>query len=353
MSDRVHVYNKRLKLYGDTYANRCFLANIKDSLFEYIYFIPQNKLNLKEEDASDFVLYVMDNLDKVLASYRDEANDFYAYFSAVLDNKVRTFYRNRKLLEKKERSAYAAQIPFEFRQFPTDYSSRGFSVSDDSASVYGHSPFAKKLRFVALENKPMQKRLFVLLISMAPLLPLNLVEDVCALLEFNLPATVKLSKFLENFSDPLSDTLNQLCERRNFYFSKGLEIESEIFKCKSCQDLNNIESYVAKLGKMKKRMADKNSEIKEFPFHVNYYDLSRFLGISKNKVHSDIYYSKNLIIWCNDPSSIPALPKYLGIGVKLINEVINGRWQKKKLCASRNSIFNPMKEFEINFALNE
>lgn len=349
MSDRVHVYNRRFKRFGNTYANQCLYESIKDNILEFAYYVPQSRLGLAEEDASDFVLYIVNLLPGILKSYKEEAKDFYAYFSAVLDNRIKTYYRNRRNSEKKEMSAVTAQCLIEVRSFPT--TTAGQTVSDGVASA-GKPKLAKKLRFLALSNKPTQRRLFVYILTICPFLSVNLLEDFCQLLEINFQQTLRITERLELLCPQAKENYNAMCQRRNYYYSRSLELENEINRTKYYCDYRTAESYLIALNKIKESLRMKNDQIDNLSMHVNYGDVAKMLGIPRTTVGTCVHYSKNLILWCNDMKTIDS-GKDLGLGEKLFKAISSGSWEQIKVNPKKRSILWPVREFNLNFSLNE
>lgn len=351
MSDRVHVYTKRYRKYGDTYANRCLFESLKEIIIQFVYFEPQDRLDLPEEDASEFVLYVMDKIPAILLSYRDEANDFYAYLNAVLDNKVKTFYRNRRVSELKEKSAVAAQVLFEVRSFPNNNGT--FTVSDNSAFGYGASICARRLRFLALSCNSVQRRLFVFLLSVAPFLAVDLIENLCHLFCIDFKQTSKLISFIETNSMDITNAFNHLVARRNIYYSRKYQLENEYNKNLFFEDIEKACDTRLQIEKTKNHLDNKNLQLEKFSAHVSYSLLSNLLSIPRSTVACSIFYSKNLIAWCNEEN--PSLENFMdtGIGRNLAEKISNGNWEKEKISITHTSILYPEKVFTLNFTLNE
>lgn len=351
MSDRVHTYVNRVKRWGNTYSNQCLFESIREILIEFTYYVPQTRLGLAEEDSSDFVLYVLESLETILLKYRPEANDFYSYYCAVLDNKIKSFYRNRRINYFKEKSAVKAQSLFDVSMFPISTNFNNYSVSENSASAC-KTKMAQKLRFLALKSKTTQRRLFVYIISISPFTSISTIKDLCVLFEIDWNQTNKLILYIENHHSESIDYYNDLTVRRNRMYCRSLELEHEINIHSFFCDYNKANTKLDRLLKLRQELCNKNTQLRRANLHINYTTLSKILQTTKQAVASSAFYSKNLISWCNDFSSIESSNKTLGLPQDLIDKILTGKWEKEKVRVTHLSVFYPEHTFSINYKLN-
>ncbi len=302
------------------------------------YFLPQTEFGMKEEDASDFILYLKPYVEDILLSF--QGGDFSIYIRKTLKNRLSSFYRMKT---RENRNLSIAEIEGGIDMLYESEHRYGTEIESRVLSDNNSAP-VMLLRAVFARSKIARKRFFIFLSSLCPFISEPDLALICKDLSINFREASGIRKYLIAISDAdktMAD-IKETEERRNSNFAFAIinEIKAELKQKEGLKE--EAQEYMEKAERRKELVRKSLLGNRKMSLGLGPKLLSSVFDETQGTVANDICLTKRLLSWCLSPSSYsPEIMLDLRINQSFV-ALANNPEKKTKL-----TTFSPYKEFEL------
>lgn len=263
------------------------------------YFLPQTDFGMKEEDASEFILYLKPHVEKIILSF--QGGDLTSYISKTLKCRLTSFYRSKT---REARAQSVAEIETGIEMLYDSVQRYGTELEEQILSENTSEPI-KLLRAVFAENRTARRRFFIFLASLCPFVSEPDLAVICKDLSISYRETIGLRKYLIAISeaDKTIAAIKASEERRNNNFSLALinEIKAEIKHNEGL--LEEAQAYQAKAEHRKLLVKKSLMNNRKLSLGLGPKLLSTVFNESSGTIANGLCLTKRLLSWCLSPSS--------------------------------------------------
>lgn len=303
------------KEFGDISRLKELRNQIEMETLRLCYYYPQRNCGLKEEDAGEFALSVIDKLDYILEKYNPEISSFTWYMKTVFKNCVRQFYSNRKNAANKESAVIRDHESYERKLVVSEEQKLLFEPQEKMKQT---DSYRKKLLYLFKRSAILHKRFFISALSFMPFMSESTVKDLCRLFRFDTRETIRLCNILSNECSDILTEIERMEERNNFYWSRIIELENEIAADSSFGFYNGDDkTLLSRLESNRRAHLNKIKELQEKKNRVPYARIAEILGIDKHYVDKAVFFNRsllNMVIYGTDEGKFGNLMKAINSG---------------------------------------
>ncbi|MCR5761663.1 MAG: hypothetical protein K6F82_06730 [Sphaerochaetaceae bacterium] len=263
------------------------------------YFYPQTDLGLKEEDASDFILYLRPYLEGILLDY--QGGEFIFYIRKILQNRLASFYRARN---RQTEPMEVAEMDSGINMLFEAENKYGGDVEEQALSCCESQPVSI-LRSVFAENHLARKRFFIFLSSLCPFISEPDLAIICKDMSINFRETKKIRTYLikKTEADKIIADMKKTEERRNCNYAMALINEIRASSKREEGLTDEALKYQAKAEHRKDLIKKSLVENRKLSFGIGPSVLAPLFNMSKGTIANDMCLTKRLLAWSLSPES--------------------------------------------------
>lgn len=338
LSDSIIRFQKLYKQCRDSEECKQMRDHLIHEILIISYFLPQTDFDMKEEDASEFILYLKPYVESIILSF--QGGDLTSYISKTLKHRLTSFYRSKT---REARAQSVAEIESGIEML-YDSEQRYRTELDEQVLSDNKSTSVKLLRAVFADNSIVRRRFFIFLASLCPFVSEPDLALICKDLSINYRETIGLRKYLIAISeaDKTIAALKASEERRNNNFSLALinEIKAEIKQKEGL--LEEAQEYQAKAEHRKLLVEKSLLKNRKLSLGLGPKLLSTVFNESSGTIANDLCLTKRLLSWCLSPCSYSSSI--------MVDLRINRKFSLLAIQSDKKTkleMFSPYKEFNI------
>lgn len=305
-----------------------------------IYNLPSETHLIQEEDASEFLLFMEPKLDRIIANYKSGVSDFKTYLCAILQKKIKSFYKTKNVQLQREMVINTCYSGYEY-EINEEANITSYVAERRDINVF-ESPALHKLKFLCRSSKTVKKRLFIYIMYIALNLQYSEITAICEQFGFDTNETLELYEKINNLA-PNREHSNIYKERRNISWTRSLFLQNDKAVRNYLSDYTMDSFYQSRIDKYEDSFNYQKKVLNESKTTVSRTLLSEIFGISVASAGASVYYTKNIIKYC--------LGEYvsaqnLGISNQLFDICQSDSWHFAPEPFKEN-LFVPSEEFRI------
>jgi len=314
--------NEKIRLYlsiKDSHKRQAasLRKEIEMDIIKICYYLPQKLSCLKEEDACEFTLLMYSQMDYIISNYKPDKSSFSCYMTSFLDNRVKQFYYKKSKLNRIEKAVMKQHTYYEEM---LEYEERQKYIYEPQ--VYTHMPesWRRKLSYAFYQSRAIHRRFFVTALTFMPFMGRNTIREICRIFRFDFSQTASLCEHFRKLCMDQVKKEEHLEYRRNFYWNKVIELESE---SAASRDLTPSEDSDMMLLRSINRVHHMNRihDMDRYTPRVPYKDISDELNVTIRYIETAVFHTRNLISWVSGEN------ENLSKSNRIAGAITEGRWQ--------------------------
>lgn len=283
------ILTEEVLSYQDSNNNRDCLFN---KIYLFVYYYPVNRGYLQEELASDFLLFLIPKIERIISRYRFKGVSFEVYLRNIIYWQIKTFTQLRKEVKLKEQ----IYTKFFYNCFEkiSFYDKEPGSFEDDFVCNPAHpytkseaSPYIKLTKSVKG-----RKKILVIALIHATTLQKSVISGVSSTCSIPLE---KLDSWIQELKDSLDshyDKVQKLSSQRNSIFFSLLELQAKMHQHPVNSDAHL--SDIRKISLFKSQLKHLHAEVKHAKGKIHYDKVAEVLDIPSGTVASTVFYVRKL-----------------------------------------------------------
>lgn len=267
-------------------------SQLRDMLIVEIYFMSSLRELLNEDEMSGFVLFINDDLDGIINSFRRNRGHFYPYLKEALENRAMA-YLNLKL---KAISMHRSYLEF--------YNPYSMNVAEQTAEdVYFIKEAAREerrnkalmfneLRYMCSRVKSRRKKLFTFFCTIVPFLSRDVIDAFCESINCDREQTLIIAQRLCLIQERENENRYSKCylsKMVDFHWAKILEYEGH------AEIALNPDIYKKKADFNRKRLKESLKSFFNAKMNTSYAAVASLLNLDTRTVATYVLYAKRIL----------------------------------------------------------
>jgi len=283
------MLTKEVLTYQDSENNREFVFN---KIYLFIYHYPVDRGYIQEENASDFLLFLIPKLERIVKRYKYTGVSFEVYLRNIIYWQIKTFTHMRKEVELKE------QIYTKFFcnciEKISFYDNEPDSFNDKAVYESGH-PYTRNNTSPYLnltKSQKGRKKILVIALIHADTLKKSVISGVAS--TCCIP-TEQLNAWIQELKDSLDsryDKIEKLSSQRNSIFFSLLELQTKMRE--GTMGTDAYLSAISKIALYQNQLKHLHLEVKHAKGKIHYGTVAEVLDIPSGTVASTVFYARKL-----------------------------------------------------------
>ena len=286
-------YLSMKKLYGKDNPEVVKLyGKLKDMIIVEIYFMQDLRMTLDVEEMSGFVLFINDDLDSIISSYRSNRGRFFPYLKESLENLAMAYLKRKN----KALTMYISYTEF-YTDYPVNVAENNpeemyFLKESSREERKNKALMFNALRYMCSRVKSRRKKLFTFFCTIISFLSRDVIDRFCESINCDREQTLIIAQHLSRIQEKENNnrySKSYLSKMVDFHWAKILEYEGhakialypEIYRKKA--DLN------------RKRLKESLRSFFNAKMNTSYAAVASILNLDPGTVASHVMYAKQIL----------------------------------------------------------
>ena len=256
---------------------------IFNKIYLFIYQYPVERGYIPEELASDFLLFLIPKLERIIKRYIYSGISFEVYLRNIIYWQIKTFAQQRKSNQLKEQ----IYTKFFYNCFEK------ISFYDKEPDFFDDESVCETSPYLSLTNSQKgRKKILVIALNHADTIKKSVISGVAS--TCSIPAE-QLNTWIQELKDSLDsryDKVEKLNSKRNSVFFSLLELQS-----KQKEHTIGNDAYLSvtrKISLYQNQLKHLHREVKHAQGKIHYRSVAEILDIPSGTVASTVYYVRKL-----------------------------------------------------------
>ena len=286
-------YLSMKKLYGKDNPEVVKLyGKLKDMIIVEIYFMQDLRMTLDVEEMSGFVLFINDDLDSIISSYRSNRGRFFPYLKESLENLAMAYLKRKN----KALTMYISYTEF-FTDYPVNVAENNpeemyFLKESSREERKNKALMFNALRYMCSRVKSRRKKLFTFFCTIISFLSRDVIDRFCESINCDREQTLIIANQLCRIQERENQNRYSkyyLSRMVDFHWSKILEYEGH------AQIALNPEFYKKKADLNRKKLRESLKGFFNAKMHTPYSSVARILNMEPQTVSAYVMYAKKIL----------------------------------------------------------